>query len=320
MSRKLEFTFKSTDSNINIYATKWIPDGEVKAVLQITHGMTEMIERYDPFAKFLNEKGILVVGADMLGHGRTGANNNEDYGYFADYAGNWKLVSDIFRLKVIVKRDYPNVPYFLLGHSFGSLLTREYLNRYKDDIDGAIILGAMNKTNFEARTGKLLSRFFGLIHGSMRYKSDFINDLALGNFNKPFKDENLRNAWLTRDSDIVTWYNHQPECTFIFSVGAYRDMFDGILEVNKPQNIERINKNLPILLMSGDNDPVGDMGKGVKKLYNTYKAAGLNVRIKLYHEYRHEILNEIGNEQVFNDIYRWLNKNITLIAENKRRY
>lgn len=308
MANKENFTFKSNASDIDVYAVKWIPEGDIKAVVQICHGMSEYIERYDGFARFLAENGVLVVGHDLLGHGFT-AKNPDDYGYFADWAGNGKLVSDIFKLKVIIKKDYPDIPYFLLGHSFGSLLAREYIVRFKDDIDGVILMGTMNYSDFEVHIARSISKVIALFKGK-RYRSDLIYGLAIGGFNKRYEDE-AHNAWLTRNLDIVKQFNKDKMCTFIFTVGAFIDMFDGLLEVNNPDNIATINKELPILIMSGEEDPAGKYGKGVRKLYTTLRQNGVNARLKLYKNCRHELLNEKNKIQVYKDIYIWINKYIS---------
>ncbi len=307
MSRKSTFTFKSTENGIDVHAVTWLPEGEVQGIVQICHGMVEFIDRYEEFAEYLNERNILVVGHDLLGHGDT-AVKKEDLGFFSNWGGNGKLVSDIFRLKGIVKRDYPSVPYFMLGHSFGSLLLREYVMRFKDDLDGIVLAGTMNPSNIEVLYGSILAKIIGLVRGK-HFRSGILNYLAVGKNNGRFKEEG-RNSWLTRDKEVVKWFNKEPLCNFVFTVGAYQDMFEALSEVNKAENIINVDKNLPILMLSGDKDPVGRQGKAVKKLFNVYKNIGLNVKIKLYKDYRHEILNEINNKQVYEDIYRWICKYI----------
>ncbi len=305
MAGKVSFTFKSTDSNVNVHCVKWIPDGEVKGIVQFVHGMTEYMDRYEDVAAFLNEHNILVIGHDHLGHGYT-ANSIEELGYFADWAGNGKMVSDIFRLKVIAKREYPNVPYFLIGHSFGSLLVREYIMRFKDDLNGVILMGTMNYPNAKIFAGNVLGNVISLFKGK-RYRSAILNTLGLELYNLKFREEG-RNSWLTRDNEIVKVYNKNPLCTFTYTVGGYLDILEGMKEVNTFENISNINKNLPILLLSGDRDPVGDFGKGVKRLYKTYKNMNLNIRIKLYKDCRHELFNESNKEQVYEDVWRWIQK------------
>ncbi len=305
MVNKVNFTFKSNASDIDVYAVKWIPEGDIKAVVQICHGLNDYIERYDGFARFLAENGVLVVGHDLLGHGFT-AKQPDDYGYFADWAGNGKLVSDIFKLKVIIKKDYPDLPYFILGHSFGSLLAREYIVRFKDDIDGVILMGTMNYSDFELHIARALAKITALLRGK-RYRSDLLYGIAVHGFNKRYENE-VHNAWLTRDLDIVRQFNKDKLCSFIITVGAFIDMFDGLLEVNDSDNIGTINKELPILIMSGEEDPVGKYGKGVRRLYTTLRQHGVNARLKLYKNCRHELLNEKNKIQIYKDIYVWINK------------
>ena len=207
----------------------------------------------------------------------------------------------------MAKRAYPGLPYYILGHSFGSLLVREFVERFPDSVDGVILLGTMYKTNFEARLGKLICDFLAAVKkDGYRYRSTFMNDLAIGSYDKHFKDENLRNSWLSRDKQEVQLYNATPECNFIFTVGAYRDMMTGLLEANNKKNLARLRRDVPILLMCGDQDPVGNFGKSPKHLYNVYKSMGLDCRLRIYKDSRHELLNDLEKEKVCRDIVKWL--------------
>lgn len=300
--KKEEFNFVSSDELHRIHAIRWIPEGTVKGVLQICHGMSEYIDRYDEFACFMAEHGYVVTGHDYLGHGLS-VKSKEELGFFADYLGNSKLISDIFKLKCLTGKEYSHVPYYIMGHSFGSLLTREFLTTYKDGIDGAVIMGTMNNSMIEAKIAKFLCYVTAMFHKSgMRYRSAFINNLSIGHFDSFFKEEDVRNAWVTSDEEERKKYNGDALCNFIFTVGAYKDLMDGLIEVNKKSNLESMRKDLPILMVSGEHDPVGNMGKGVKKLYKTYKKLGLNVRLKLYRGARHELLHERKKDKVFQEI------------------
>ena len=301
-----ELNFKSADEVTTIHALCWKPEGKPKAVVHICHGMVEYIERYERLAEFLCEHGYVVYGADLLGHGQSVVNKN-CYGYFGKNNGNWKLLSDIVILQGLAKRAYPGLPYYILGHSFGSLLVREFVERFPDSVDGVILLGTMYKTNFEARLGKLICDFLAAVKkDGYRYRSTFMNDLAIGSYDKHFKDENLRNSWLSRDKQEVKLYNATPECNFIFTVGAYRDMMTGLLEANNKKNLARLRRDVPILLMCGDQDPVGNFGKSPKHLYNVYKSMGLDCRLRIYKDSRHELLNDLEKEKVCRDIVKWL--------------
>ena len=301
-----ELNFKSADEVTTIHALCWKPEEKPKAVVHICHGMVEYIERYERLAEFLCEHGFVVYGAVLLGHGQSVVNKN-CYGYFGKNNGNWKLLSDIVILQGLAKRAYPGLPYYILGHSFGSLLVREFVERFPDSVDGVILLGTMYKTNFEARLGKLVCDFLAAVKkDGYRYRSTFMNDLAIGSYDKHFKDENLRNSWLSRDKQEVQLYNATPECNFIFTVGAYRDMMTGLLEANNKKNLARLRRDVPILLMCGDQDPVGNFGKSPKHLYNVYKSMGLDCRLRIYKDSRHELLNDLEKEKVCRDIVKWL--------------
>ena len=172
----------------------------------------------------------------------------------------------------LAKRAYPGIPYFMLGHSFGSLMVREFVERFPDSVDGMILLGTMYHTTATAMVGKWVCKGIAVVKKEgYRYRSTFMNDLAIGGFDKYFKEEDLRNSWLSRDREEVNRYNAKPECNFIFTVGAYRDMMTAIIEANNKKNLERLSKEMPILIMAGDKDPVGNFGKGPKRLYRIYK-------------------------------------------------
>ena len=198
--KKEEFYFDSNDGLTKIRALKFIPDGEVKAILQISHGMVEFIDRYESFANYLCEKGFLVVGNDHLGHGGS-VNSKEDWGYFAKKDGYRIVLNDILKLLNIVKKDYPNRNYFLLGHSMGSFLARLFLIEYGNELDGAIIMGTGQQSKGTLVAGKALTKLIGLFKGE-KYRSSFINNMALGSYNKKFEPSTTHCDWLTKDEKI----------------------------------------------------------------------------------------------------------------------
>ncbi len=301
-----KISFRSSDEVTTIQGYVWKPAGKPKGIVQLTHGMVEYILRYDELATKLSEAGYVVFGTDLLGHGRSVVNKNV-YGYFGERNGNWKLISDMVALRDLARRTYPGIPYYLFGHSFGSLLVREFVQRFPDNIDGCIIMGTMYKSAATAAAGLAACESVAKTHkDGYRYRSTFLNDLAFGGYDKHFREDNLRNAWLNRDLNEVQIYNNQPECNFIFTVGAYRDMMVGLREVVQGKNLDRMNPAMPILLMSGAEDPVGDFGKAPKKLYHIYKKRGFDVRLRLYDGARHELIHELNKEQVVRDLIKWL--------------
>lgn len=305
--RKETFSFLSKDGKTKIHAVSWKPDsGEYKAVLQMVHGMIEYIERYEPFAEYLTEHGYLVVGHDHLGHGDS-VRSEEDFGYFGENPSDI-LVSDIHTMRTLVQRENPGKPYFIMAHSMGSYMTRKYLSLYGAGLDGAIIMGTGHISRAKAKFGILVASILEKIRGG-RYRSKIVRSLTFG---KPYRKYDLdgkdyEKSWLTKDAEIVKEYYANPKCTFLFSVNAYKGLFEAVYFDSCSKNIEKIPKDLPIFMISGAEDPVGDLGEGVKHVYESYKQAGIKeITCKLYENDRHEILNETDKEAVYLDILTWL--------------
>ncbi len=302
---KREFRYPSRDGVTEIHAIEWIPEGEVKAVLQICHGMTEHILRYAEFAEYLNERGICVVGNDHLGHGSS-VQGEEYYGYFHEKEGNRYVIGDIHKLRGIISRKYPSAKYFMLGHSMGSFLLRQYLTMYAKGLSGAVIMGTGYHGMPELVMGQALCRMFALVKG-WKYRSEFINNLSFGGYNKRFKDETDGSYWLSSDPENCKRYMEDPLCGFTFTVNGYYQMFEGMKTLAKKESVMRVPQDLPVFFVAGSDDPVGDFGKAVHKVYCKYLAAGMrDVQLKLYKGDRHEILNERDRQQVYADLYTWL--------------
>ncbi|RHP34405.1 alpha/beta fold hydrolase [Lachnotalea sp. AF33-28] len=305
--RKEEFTVPSSDGKSSLHALRWVPDGEVRMILQISHGMVEYVDRYDWFASKCAAQGILVVGHDHLGHGKT-AVLKEDLGYFADENGAALVLKDLHRTFIHMKGQYPNVPYVLMGHSMGSFFARRYLTLYGKELDGAIIMGTGSQPLAAVVFGRWLSGIMMKVKGA-RYRSRLLFNLTLGSNNKRIKPLVTANDWLTRDPQIVAKYNADPFCTFIFTVSAYHDFFTLLTDVMKKKDLDKIPAELPVLFISGAEDPVGGYAKGVEAACRQYKEAGIkDVEFKLYEGARHEILNETNREEVCDDILCWLDK------------
>ena len=302
---KKEHYFQSSDEKTSLHAIVWEPEGSVKAVLQITHGMVEFIDRYDRFARMLNEHGFCVCGFDLLGHGLS-VTSEEELGFFRHPDGNRAVIEDIRHLQCIMKRRYPDVPYFMLGHSMGSFFTREYIEFFGDSLNGAIIMGTGSQPAAVVAAGKAMCRAQAAVHG-WHYRSAAIDAMAFGSYNKDFEPARTHVDWLTKDEAIVDAYIANPLNTFRFTVNGYYTMFTAIGMAQDPDKIAMIPKDLPILLVSGDRDPVGGMGKGVQQAYDAYKEAGIvNVQMHLFENDRHEILNETDYGKVDEYILSWL--------------
>ncbi len=279
---------------------------EPKAVLQISHGMAEHIMRYDHFARWMNNNGVIVAGNSHLGHGTT-AKNEKDLGYFAKKNGWNHVVEDMDLVRKEIEKMYPDLPYYILGHSMGSFLTRTYIcTEYAQGLSGVIISGTGNVPGAVAGMLKGMSSFIGFFCGK-RHRSKLINSLSFGSYNKAFKPAETPSDWLTKDKNIVNKYVADGRCGFIFTCSAYKDLATGLKFIRKKKNLKKMDKAMPVLFVSGAMDPVGDMGKGVNQVYNMFSKAGMeNIEMKLYEDDRHEILNELDRENVYNDILKFI--------------
>ena len=299
------FYFTSSTGN-KVYAQKCINKDvtEYKGIIQLVHGMQEHIGRYDEFANLLSECGYIVVGHDHLGHGNT-VKKEDDFGYFADKDGWDRLVEDIHILQNQIQKQYPNLPYVIMGHSMGSLLVRTYVTKYKDNLSGMIISGTSGQKGGLLILGKMLTKLIMLFKGK-RYKSKVLEYLVTGSFNKKFKPNRTNADWTTRDEGVVDKYQKDPKCGKNFTAIAYYDLLNGTYYLSKQKNINKTLK-IPVLIFSGDKDPVGENAKGVIRVYNMLKKAGLDkVKIRLFKDGRHEMLNEINKEEVYYLILDWL--------------
>ena len=308
--KKEEFYYDSRDGESKIYAVRYLPDeGEIKGVLQIIHGMAEHLERYEPFAEYMTGKGFVVTGEEHLGHGHS-VSATGHLGYFCAQDPATVVVRDVHRLKKMTQELYPELPYVVLGHSMGSFILRNYLCRYGSGIHAAIIMGTGMLPKALVKTSAILAGVQRVFFGG-RHKAKLINQLAFGAYNKKIPNAKTKNDWLTRDAAIVERYEQDPLCGFLFSVNGFQTLFELILRLYKPENLAKIPKDLPIFIVSGDQDPVGEYGIGPEKARQSLVAAGLvDISIKLYENDRHEILNELDRDQVNEDIYSWILKKI----------
>ena len=304
---KTDYFYPSADGETTIHAILWLPEGQPSAVLQIAHGMQEYIDRYDAFASWLTEQGIAIAGNDHLGHGQS-VTSDEKLGYFAKQDGNACLLQDIHSLRIHMQELYPGVPYFVLGHSMGSFLIRQYIQLHGEGLSGAVIMGTGTQPAAALSLGKAVSRLIAVFRG-WEYRSQLVYSMAMGSYNKRFQTPGRNNDWLTKDVTIVEQYNQSPWCTFRFTLNGYYNLFYSIQQAQDRTRINTIPKELPLLIVSGADDPVGSYGKGVQAAWQKYVSAGLkNVRIRLYENDRHEILNETDRAEVWKDILTWINE------------
>ena len=297
-----EFTFPSVVKGQNIFTRCYEPEGRPKAVLQIIHGMAEHSGLYSEFCEFLVEEGYVVVLDDHLGHGRSVASGDE-YGCFFE-GGIDNLIRDEKALHDMIAEKYPSLPYFMMGHSMGSFILREYIARYDDPLCGVIIMGTAGPVNegLWAAEKALLTAI--IAKTGIRSKSKQIAKLATGGYAKQFPESPC--AWVTSDKDEAERYEKDPLCGFPMTVAAYKDIMGLIYKINRKEWFEAVPKKLPILVVSGREDAVGEMGRGVRRA-----AAGLvktehDVDLILYPGVRHALINEVNKEQVFRDIKNFI--------------
>ena len=300
-SRYREFKLTSSRGDADLHCVEW-PVAKPVATLQLSHGMVEHVTRYSDFAVHLNGLGIAVVGHDHLGHGDT---SPDDLGFIAEENGDELLVEDLHLVTQKVEELYPGVPHFILGHSMGSYVVRRYLTRYGDRVDGAVIVGTGNQSGAVVTFGRAMAGVICMAKGKHAH-SPFLDKTVLGGYDKKFSEPDMPNRWTSRDPEQVARYNADPYCSFTFTAGAYRDLLTLISKVVHGDDINNIPKGLPVILLSGAEDPVGESGKGVRKAKEGLEKAGLSPEMKLYEGARHEIINETNREEVYRDIGDWL--------------
>ena len=306
---KKEFTYPSKNGRTKIHAIAWKPEREVRAVLQIAHGMVEFVDRYDRFAEVLRAEGIYVVGNDHLGHGQS-VTDETRLGFFGEPDGNAFVIGDMHELRLRTEKEFPGIPYFLLGHSMGSFLVRQYIEMYGRGLSGAIISGTGYQSPGTLRAGKMLCTVIGRTKG-WQYRSKFINNMALGSYNKTFEPARTSADWLTRDEAVVDAYVAEPLCQFVFTVNGYYHLFRGLEYAQASENLSKIPKDLPILVLAGGKDPVGNFGKDPVKVAEIYRQTGIqDVDCRIYPDDRHEILNELDKEKVDRDILDWIGQHM----------
>ena len=308
MSQMIDFTLPSTVPGRTLHAFRCIPEGEVRAIVQLSHGMVEFIDRYKPLAEDLAGRGILVTGHDHLGHGGS-IRTKDDYGYFAQPDGNRAVLDDLHAMTTLTKQLYPGVPYFLLGHSMGSFYARQYLCEYGAELDGAILMGTGYQPKALVTLARTVCRVLAVFFG-WQHRSKLVRDLSFLGYNKGLEGRTPHD-WLNRDPAEVDKYRADERCMFTFTLNAYYSMFTGILRLYNPDFLNRMPKDLPLLFLAGDADPVGEQSKGVQRAIDSLKAVGVqNITQKFYPGARHELLMEINRQEVFADIGNWLDQQL----------
>lgn len=304
---KEERFWKSMDRSNRIHVVIWTPEQECKGVMILSHGMIEYVERYEALAEYMNQRGIAVIGNDHLGHGLS-VKSDDDFGYIGSGKSE-VVVEDMDKLVRYAKKRFGDgIPYILFGHSMGSFLARRYIMTYGKNVDASIIVGTGYHNPIELAFGLLVAKCAEIVKGE-RYRSDLINNLAFGLYNRRIKNPRTEHDWMSRDEKVVDAYCSNKYCTFTFTVNGYETLFETLWYIQKRKNMKCIPTDMPILMMSGAQDPVGSYGVGVKKVYRQYKKLGINnMRLRMYEMDRHEICNEPDKYDVYRDMYRWINR------------
>lgn len=297
--------YPSHDGVTKIHACLWKPEGEIKGIVQIIHGMCEYAARYSPFAEFLTSYGFLVCAEDHLGHGQS-VRSEEYLGYFNDERSCDIVIADIRTLQLTVRENYEKLPYFVLGHSMGSFFCRKYISLYGKELNGAIVMGSGFKSRATLNTALCAVKLNALFCG-WKNRSKLIKKLAFGSYNKKFSPARKESDWLSVNTDNVDRYEKDPLCFFSFTNNGYAILFGIIKQACSDKVISAVPANLPVFFVAGEDDPVGDYGKGVIKAKNKFVKAGVkDVTLKLYPSARHEILNDNCKEEVQKDILAFL--------------
>lgn len=310
-----QFIINTTDGKqIQVY--KWKKnDVPVKGIVQIAHGMVEHAQRYEDFSRFLASNGFLVYANDHRGHGRS-IKDEKKRGFFAKRNGFQKVVEDFEQITSKIRKNYPNTPLFLFGHSMGSFIVRRYVQLYNHNIAGIVLSGTGGDPKTIGKIGLLIAKIERRLKGHYK-KSPFMDRLIFGNYNKQFSPARTKFDFLTRDEKVVDRYIADPNCGFICTTSFYVDLLTGIQTIHQQKEYEKTPKSLPIFLLSGDKDPVGNNGEGVQSVYEQYIQSGSkHVSIKLYKEGRHEMLNEFNKKEVYHDIIQWLHSILQGINKN----
>lgn len=330
--REEHFTFPSAlpaetgqEKAPDIHAKQWLPPAgmPVRGVVQITHGMCEHIERYNHFASFLASHGFAVCGQDTIGHGKS-VETPSDWGHIPAQGGKEALIENVHALRGIMQERLAGeygaqgegveaseagpFPYFMFGHSMGSFIVRNYVAHYAQGLAGAIVCGTGHQPGAVAAGGLAMARLIARTKGE-RYISNTLYNLAEGAYGKAIEEPRTPLDWLSTNPAVVDAYIEDPACGYRFTAGAYVTLMGLLSDLSKKSTTARIPQDLPLFLIAGASDPVGNCGRGVAQVYKEYKQAGLrDVDLRLYLGMRHEILNEPENKKVYDDVLQWLER------------
>lgn len=309
MSQLKEFSFPSVSERDEIYVRCRLPEGPVVGTVQIAHGISEYIGRYDGFMELLAGQGFAVYGNDHLGHGKSVTNGR--YGYIGDQQGWDLLLGDLLQLHGLIVQTHPGVPHFLFGHSMGSFLARSFLIRQGELLDGCILCGTGHPPTVQLLGARALARVELLRRGPGQ-SSPLLDAVMNRQYNGGYANPRTDYDWISSDPERVDEYMADPLCGQPATVGLMQQVLDGMWEITRPKKIQNIPKDLPMLFIAGAEDPVGELGAGVRRAYEAFLQAGMeDVSIRLYPGLRHELLLEPGGGQALEDVSQWLQEKIS---------
>lgn len=304
MRRAYEF---DSFGEITIKGYHWETEATHKGVVVLAHGMAETVERYDELAAYLNKNGYVVFGNAHRGHGQT-AGDPSRLGIIGD-DGWTKMKSDLKQSVILAKTTYPNLPVFMLGHSMGSFLLRDFILTDSKMLQGAIISGTGFKPLNQIKQAKRLANIVRKLKGK-HHPSRLLHTLTFGRNNRRIHNPKTALDWLSRDDNEVQAYLEDPYCGQIHSSGFYYEFAHNLIRILYQGSFQNKNKHMPMLIISGKEDPVGDYGLGPVRTRSYYRSRGFSTELVLYPEARHELFHEVNREEVFQDITDWLNQSV----------
>lgn len=292
-----------------IFLRRFLPEGQVKAVVHISHGMSEHSARYARLAEKLTSEGYAVYANDHRGHGRT-ATGPEELGHFGS-GGIARVVADLGELIGFEKREHPGLPFVLFGHSMGSFLVQELMLTRAAELTAVVLSGSAGKPNALASVGRYIARLERLRLGATG-KSALLRSLSFDAFNKPFAGSGpTRFEWLSRDRAEVDKYAADPLCGFDTTADLWVGLLDLLRDIARPERQAKLPSKLPVYIFAGSEDPTSDRTKSLDQLVGALRRAGLtDVTHRFYEGARHETLNETNREQVVSELVSWLNARV----------
>lgn len=308
MPQMNELTFKSCNKVNDIYVRCWLPDGPVRATVQIAHGLAEYVTRYDTFMQFLAQEGYAVYGNDHIGHGNS--IHEGRHGYVGERAGWNTMLTDLRTLHGKIAAAHPDVPHFLFGHSMGSFLARTFMIKYGELLDGCVVCGTGHPSKPMIMGARALAAVEIRRHGA-GYYSELLDSVMNKQYNGGYDNPRTAFDWISSDPNRVDEYIADPLCGFVPTAGLLSEILRGLDFITGQRNIEKMPKDLPVFMISGADDPVGELGQGVIRAYKAFLKADMkDVSLKLYPNLRHEIMLEVDRDEVMSDVLNWLNDKV----------